>query len=104
MDKAIVMERLNAPTKDTVYTSNIKAGAAIRDAITRYFAKYLQDNGQTNLSSIDMQLYIFLQDVKSDMNKFVRAQLSARINFRQNNGIISPSVQLNCVPNKALLI
>ena len=41
MDKAIVMERLNAPTKDTVYTSNIKAGAAIRDAITRYFAKYL---------------------------------------------------------------
>ena len=41
MNKAIVMERLNAPTKDTVYTSNIKAGGAIRDAITRYFAKYL---------------------------------------------------------------
>lgn len=41
MDKAIVMERLNAPTTDTVYTSNIKAGGAIRDSITRYFAKYL---------------------------------------------------------------
>ena len=37
------------------------------------------------------------------MNEFSCAQLLARINFRQNNGV-SPSVQLNFVSTKALLI
>ena len=41
MDNIIVMERLNAPTKDIVYTCNMKAGGAIRNAITRYFMEYL---------------------------------------------------------------
>ena len=101
MDNVIVMERLNAPTKDIVYMCNMKAGEAIRDAITKYFVEYLQDNGQTKLSTISIELYKLLQE--SDMNKFGHAQLSAKINVMQNKGIISPSVQLNCVPNKALL-
>ena len=41
MDRVIIMERGNAPTKDIVYTHNMKDGGAIRDAITRYFAEYL---------------------------------------------------------------
>ena len=41
MDRVIIMERGNAPTKDIVYTYNTKDGGAIRDAITRYFAEYL---------------------------------------------------------------
>ena len=41
MDHVIVMERLNAPTKDIVYMCNMKAGEAIRDAITKYFVEYL---------------------------------------------------------------
>ena len=44
------MERGNASTKDIVYTYNTKDGGAIRDAITQYFAEYLQDNGKANLS------------------------------------------------------
>ena len=44
------MERVNVPTKDIVYTYNTKNGGAIGDAITRYFAEYLKDNGKTNLS------------------------------------------------------
>ena len=47
---------------------------------------------------------IFQYGVKSDMNEFSHAQLAARINFRSNNGIVSHSVQLNFVSNKALLI
>ena len=41
MDRVIIMERVNAPTKDIVYTYNRKDGEAIRDAIRRYFAEYL---------------------------------------------------------------
>ena len=41
MDRVIIMERRNAPTKDILYTYNSKDGGAIRDAITRYFAEYL---------------------------------------------------------------
>ena len=41
MDRAIIMERVNAPKKDIVYTYNTKDGGAIRDAITRYFVEYL---------------------------------------------------------------
>ena len=41
MDKVIVMERLNAPTKDIVYMCKMQAGGAIRDAIIRYFVEYL---------------------------------------------------------------
>ena len=37
-DRVIVMERVNPPTKDIVYT---KDGEAIRDAITQYFVEYL---------------------------------------------------------------
>ena len=37
-DRVIVMERVNPPTKDIVYT---KDGEAIRYAITQYFAEYL---------------------------------------------------------------
>ena len=37
MDRAIIMERVNASTKDIVYTYNTKDGGAIRVAITRYF-------------------------------------------------------------------
>ena len=44
------MEHVNAPTKDIVYIYNTKDGGAIRDAVTRYFAEYLLDNGKTNLS------------------------------------------------------
>ena len=83
MDKVIVMERLNAPTKDIVYMCKMQAGGAIRDAIIRYFVEYLQDNGQTKLSTINMQLYELLQE--SDMNKSGRAQLLAKINVRLNN-------------------
>ena len=43
------MDRVITPTKDILYTFNTKDGRAIRDAITRYFAEYLQDNGKTNL-------------------------------------------------------
>ena len=41
MDRVIIMECGNAPTKDIVYTYNTKDGGAIRAAITRYFAEYL---------------------------------------------------------------
>ena len=41
MDRFIIMERVNAPTKDIVYRYNTKDGGAIRDATTRYFAEYL---------------------------------------------------------------
>ena len=41
MDKGIIMERVNAPTKDIVYIYNANDGGAIRDAIARYFAEYL---------------------------------------------------------------
>ena len=34
MDRVIIMERVNAPTKDKVNTYNTKDGRAIRDAIT----------------------------------------------------------------------
>ena len=34
MDRVIIMERGNVPTKDIVYTYNTKDGGAIRDAIT----------------------------------------------------------------------
>ena len=34
MDRVIIMERANVPTKDIVYTYNTKDGGAIRDAIT----------------------------------------------------------------------
>ena len=46
---------------------------------------------------------IFSKGIKSDMSEFSPPQLSARINFMQNNSIVSPTVQLNFVPNKALL-
>ena len=48
MDRVIIMERVNAPTKDIVFTYYTKDGRAIRDAVTRYFAEYLQDNGKPN--------------------------------------------------------
>ena len=38
------------------------------------------------------------------MNKFSRAQLSARIHSGENNITFSHSVQLNFVPNKGLLV
>ena len=38
------------------------------------------------------------------MNELSRTQLSARINFTQNHGVVSPSVQFSFAPNKALLI
>ena len=38
------------------------------------------------------------------MNKFSRAQLSARIHSGENNVTFSHSVQLNFVPNKGLLV
>ena len=41
MDRVIIMERGNVPTKDIVYTYNTKDGGAIRDAITWYFMEYL---------------------------------------------------------------
>ena len=41
MDRVIIMERVNALTKDIVYTYNTNDGGAIRDAIARYFAEYL---------------------------------------------------------------
>ena len=41
MDRVILMEHVNAPTKDILYTYNTKDGGAIRDAITRYFEEYL---------------------------------------------------------------
>ena len=41
MGRVIIMKRVNAPTKDTVYTYNTKDGGAIRDAMKRYFAEYL---------------------------------------------------------------
>ena len=50
MDMVIIMETVNAPMKDIVYRHNTKDGGAIRDAITRYFVEYLQDNGKTILS------------------------------------------------------
>ena len=34
MDRVIIMECANVPTKDIVYTYNTKDGGAIRDAIT----------------------------------------------------------------------
>ena len=39
MDRVIIMERVNAPTKNIVYTYNTKDGGTIRDRITRYFAE-----------------------------------------------------------------
>ena len=48
MDRVIIMERVNAPTKDIVFTYYTNDGRAIRDAVTRYFAEYLQDNGKPN--------------------------------------------------------
>ena len=50
MDRVIIIERGNAPTNDIAYIYNTKDGGAIRDAITQYFAEYLQDNGKANLS------------------------------------------------------
>ena len=41
MDRVVIMEHVNAPTKDIVYTHNTNDGGAIRDAIARYFAEYL---------------------------------------------------------------
>ena len=51
MDMVIIMEPVNTPMKDIVYRHNTKDGGAIRDAITRYFAEYLQDNGKAMLST-----------------------------------------------------
>ena len=42
--------------------------------------------------------------MRTRTDKFSRAQLLARINFKKNNGIVSASVLMNFVPNKALLI
>ena len=47
VDRIIIMEHVNAPTKDIVYTYNANDDGAIRDAIVRYFAEYLQGNGKT---------------------------------------------------------
>ena len=41
LDRVIIMEHVNAPTKDIVYSYNTEDGGAIRDAITQYFAEYL---------------------------------------------------------------
>ena len=43
-------------------------------------------------------------DTHTSTDKFSRAQLLATINFKKNNGIVSASVLMNFVPNKALLI
>ena len=42
--------------------------------------------------------------IRTRTDKFSRAQILARINFKKNNGIVSASVLMNFVPNKALLI
>ena len=41
MDRVIIIERVNAPTKGIVYTYNMEHGGTIRDAITQYFVEYL---------------------------------------------------------------
>ena len=41
IDRVIIMKRVNATTKDIVYTYSTKDGRVIRHAITRYFAEYL---------------------------------------------------------------
>ena len=42
--------------------------------------------------------------IRTRTDKFSRAQLLAGINFKKTNGIVSASVLMNFVPNKALLI
>ena len=41
MDRVIMMKRVNASTKDIVYTYNTNDAGAIRDAIAQYFVEYL---------------------------------------------------------------
>ena len=68
MDRVIIMKRVNVPAKDMVYTYNKKDDGAIRDAITRYFGEYLQDNGETNLS-INL-LVVLIRKTKRRLTNF----------------------------------